>query len=147
MFVTGPRLSETNNWTTIERNCNLHFLNLKCQVEFTASKQIDIELVYYPACPSKYNPIEREWLCWTTTGTVKFSIEWTRFLVFAEQLVGMVILRLQMINGVYEKGVKLAKRRWQNRKNFHFANPDLKNGQLKFTSTSRANIVDIFFPS
>ena len=84
---------------------------IKRMIEFADQINMNIRLVYYPPYHSKYNPIER---CWgvleshwngTLLDNTKKVIEWTKTMTWKG--ISPVV---NLIEGVYEKGVKLTKK-------------------------------------
>lgn len=84
---------------------------MKRLVEFGSSNQVDIELVYYPPYHSKYNPIERVWgvLERHWNGEILDSVEKVLGLCRTMTWKGKSAV-VNMVTGVYEKGVKLTKK-------------------------------------
>jgi len=88
---------------------------LKRMVEFADRNGLEIVLVYYPPYHSKYNPIERCWgileahwsgallNCRTTT------LEWARTMTW-----NGIHPVVELLDSVYEKGVKIAKKAFQS---------------------------------
>ena len=79
-------------------------------VDFCRSKQVSLELAYYPPCHSKYNPIEREWgvLEDHWNGDILDSVE--KAIGFARSMTWNGINPIvELIERTYEKGVKLTK--------------------------------------
>jgi transposase len=81
---------------------------IKRLVEFGSSKQIDIELAYYPPYHSKYNPIERVWgvLERHWNGEILDSVDKVLGLCRTMTWKGKTSV-VNMVNGIYEKGIKL----------------------------------------
>ena len=83
---------------------------MKRLVDFCRSKQVSLELAYYPPYHSKYNPIERVWgvLEDHWNGDILDSVE--KALGFARSMTWNGINPIvKMIEKTYEKGVKLTK--------------------------------------
>jgi len=84
---------------------------IKRLVQFAASEQIDIDLVYYPPYHSKYNPIERVWgvLERHWNGEILDSVDKVLGMCRTMKWKGKSPV-VKMIKSVYAKGVKLAKK-------------------------------------
>ena len=87
---------------------------MKRMVEFADRNNMEIVLVYYPPYHSKYNPIER---CWGIlerhwNGTLldcrTTVLEWTRTMTW-----NGISPVVKLLDRVYEKGVKIAKKAFQ----------------------------------
>ena len=88
---------------------------MKRMVEFADRNNMEIVLVYYPPYHSKYNPIER---CWGIlekhwNGTLldcrTTVLEWTRTMTW-----NGISPVVKLLDRVYEKGVKIAKKAFQS---------------------------------
>jgi hypothetical protein len=84
-------------------------------VEFADRNNLEIVLVYYPPYHSKYNPIER---CWGIlekhwNGTLldcrTTVLEWARTMTW-----NGISPVVKLLDRVYEKGVKIAKKAFQS---------------------------------
>ena len=91
---------------------------MKRLIDFTRSEQVSIELSYYPPYHSKYNPIERVWGVlenhWNgeILDSVEKAIGFSRSLSWNDK--NPVV---KLIESVYEKGVRLAKKIMENLEN------------------------------
>ena len=81
-------------WRSLENQTELHTIVINADngpenssrrtqfvkriVELAENKSIDVKLAYYPPYHSKYNPIERVWGAWKTTGVENYSKALTR---------------------------------------------------------------------
>jgi len=87
---------------------------MKRMVEFADRNQLEVVLVYYPPYHSKYNPIER---CWgilenhwngTMLDCVPTVLEWAKTMTW--KAVQPVV---KLLDKVYEKGARVAKKAFQ----------------------------------
>lgn len=83
-------------------------------VQFCDRTGLDIELVYYPPYHSKYNPIER---CWgileshwngAILSSVEVALNWAATMKWRG-----IAPMVELIEGVYERGITLAKSAYQ----------------------------------
>jgi hypothetical protein len=83
---------------------------IKRMVDFVEHHQVNVRLIYYPPYHSKYNPVERTWAAlehhWN--GALLDSVD--TVLRFAQSLTwkGKHPV-VQLVSGIYRKGIKLAK--------------------------------------
>lgn len=84
---------------------------MKRMVEFAQSNSVNISLAYYPPYHSKYNPIERVWGVLENhwNGELLDSVEKVLGLARTMKWNGKSPI-VKMVQGVYEKGVKLTKK-------------------------------------
>ncbi len=87
---------------------------MKRMMEFADRNDLEIVLVYYPPYHSKYNPIER---CWgileghwngSLLNSVDTVLEWARTMTWKG-----VRPSVELLDKVYEKGVRIAKKAFQ----------------------------------
>ncbi len=87
---------------------------MKRMVEFADRNNLEIVLVYFPPYHSKYNPIER---CWgileahwngALLNTRDTVLEWARTMTWKG-----VRPIVELLDRVYEKGVRIAKKAFQ----------------------------------
>lgn len=87
---------------------------LKRLTEFADRYDLEIVLVYYPPYHSKYNPIERCWGIlenhWNATllNTLEITLEWAKSMTWK----GIKPV-VDVLENVYKKGVKIAKKAFQ----------------------------------
>ena len=96
-------------------------------VEFVKSEKIDVELVYYPPYHSKYNPIERVWggLERHWNGEILCSVDKVIGLCKTMTWKGKNAV-VKLVNGVYEKGVKLSKKAMEELETYLIRKPKLE---------------------
>jgi transposase len=99
---------------------------IKRLVEFGSSEQIDIELAYYPPYHSKYNPIERVWgvLERHWNGEILDSVDKVLGLCRTMTWKGKTSV-VNLVNGIYEKGIKLTKKAMRELEKCLVRKPDL----------------------
>jgi hypothetical protein len=83
---------------------------MKRLVEFADASRLEIELVYFPPYPSKYNPIERCWRIleqhWhgTLLTSIAIALNWAATMTWR----GLPPI-VRRIEGIYERGVRLTR--------------------------------------